>query len=114
MGLRDFALQEFALLELASIVAAGLCSAALIVLLRPLFLRYALARPNARSSHTAPTPQGGGVAVVLAVMLTLGIAGGFIGPELAALPDALPLRPPPLLLTLLPPLHPPFPLHPLP
>jgi UDP-N-acetylmuramyl pentapeptide phosphotransferase/UDP-N-acetylglucosamine-1-phosphate transferase len=96
MGLREFALQELALQELALqefalIVAAGLCSAALIVLFRPLFLRHALARPNARSSHAAPTPQGGGVAVVLAVMLTLGVAGALIGPERAALAGALPL-----------------------
>lgn len=46
-------------------VAAG--TAILIVLLKPWLQRYALARPNARSSHTIPTPQGGGVAVVIAV-----------------------------------------------
>jgi UDP-N-acetylmuramyl pentapeptide phosphotransferase/UDP-N-acetylglucosamine-1-phosphate transferase len=57
------------LADLAVILVAGLAAAALIVLMRPLFARYALARPNARSSHRAPTPQGGGVAVVL---------GGFI------------------------------------
>jgi glycosyltransferase WbpL len=38
--------------------------------------RYALARslmdvPNARSSHTVPTPRGGGVAIVLSVLLAL-------------------------------------------
>ena len=33
-------------------------TAALILLLFPLLRRYALARPNARSSHTIPTPQG--------------------------------------------------------
>ena len=38
-------------------LAAGL-SAGLIVALHPLLRRYALARPNARSSHTVPTPQG--------------------------------------------------------
>ena len=54
-----------ALRSVAVILLAGLGSAALIVLMRPLFARYALARPNARSSHKAPTPQGGGVAVVL-------------------------------------------------
>jgi UDP-N-acetylmuramyl pentapeptide phosphotransferase/UDP-N-acetylglucosamine-1-phosphate transferase len=37
----------------------------------PLFARYALARPNARSSHEAPTPQGGGVAVVLGGFMAL-------------------------------------------
>jgi UDP-N-acetylmuramyl pentapeptide phosphotransferase/UDP-N-acetylglucosamine-1-phosphate transferase len=53
------------------IVAAGL-SAGLIVLLRPLLERYALARPNARSSHIKPTPQGGGIAVVgVTLVLTL-------------------------------------------
>jgi len=44
--------------------AAAIISAALIVLLSPYFLRYALARPNARSSHREPTPQGGGIAVI--------------------------------------------------
>ena len=39
--------------------AAGLLTAVLIVMLRPFLVRYALARPNARSLHTAPTPQGG-------------------------------------------------------
>jgi UDP-N-acetylmuramyl pentapeptide phosphotransferase/UDP-N-acetylglucosamine-1-phosphate transferase len=53
------------LADLAVILVAGFAAAALIVLMRPLFARYALARPNARSSHKAPTPQGGGVAVVL-------------------------------------------------
>jgi len=53
----------------ASVVAgaAALC-AALIVLLRPLLARYAVARPNARSSHKIPTPQGGGIAVVTATL----------------------------------------------
>src|SRR5258707_3778802 len=54
-----------ALRDVAVIVLAGLATAGLIVLMGPLFARYALARPNARSSHKAPTPQGGGVAVVL-------------------------------------------------
>ena len=37
----------------------------LIRLLLPFFRRYSLARPNARSSHQIPTPQGGGFAVIL-------------------------------------------------
>ncbi len=49
---------------LAAAIAAGL-----IVLLRPLLAQYALARPNARSSHTIPTPQGGGIAVLSATAL---------------------------------------------
>jgi UDP-N-acetylmuramyl pentapeptide phosphotransferase/UDP-N-acetylglucosamine-1-phosphate transferase len=36
-----------------------------IVLLKPVWRNYALARPNARSSHKVPTSQGGGIAVVL-------------------------------------------------
>lgn len=42
-------------------------------LLRPLMLRYALARPNARSSHRVPTPQGGGIAVLAGAFLALGL-----------------------------------------
>ncbi|MFL9828056.1 glycosyl transferase [Rhodoplanes sp. SY1] len=38
-------------------------------MLFPLLQRYALARPNARSSHTIPTPQGGGIAVVPTTLL---------------------------------------------
>lgn len=56
-------------------VSSGLLCAGLIVLLRPLLVRYALARPNARASHVTPTPQGGGIAVLLA---TLMIAAGAI------------------------------------
>jgi len=51
------------------ILASGLVCAGLIVALRPLLVRYALARPNARSSHTTPTPQGGGIAVLASVLL---------------------------------------------
>jgi UDP-N-acetylmuramyl pentapeptide phosphotransferase/UDP-N-acetylglucosamine-1-phosphate transferase len=59
------------LADLAVILVAGFAAAALIVAMRPLFARYALARPNARSSHKAPTPQGGGVAVVLGAFIAL-------------------------------------------
>jgi UDP-N-acetylmuramyl pentapeptide phosphotransferase/UDP-N-acetylglucosamine-1-phosphate transferase len=54
-------------LAIAALGAAVLC-AVLIMLLMPLLARYALARPNARSSHVAPTPQGGGIAVVVALV----------------------------------------------
>jgi UDP-N-acetylmuramyl pentapeptide phosphotransferase/UDP-N-acetylglucosamine-1-phosphate transferase len=47
---------------------------ALIIFLRPVFKRYALARPNARSSHRVPTRQGGGIAVVAAtITVSVGI-----------------------------------------
>ncbi len=55
-------------------LAAALVSAALCVLLRPLLVRYALARPGARSSHRVPTPQGGGIAVMGGVVAATGIA----------------------------------------
>ena len=56
----------------ALVVAAVLC-AVLIVLLRPLLRRHALAQPNARSSHREPTPQGGGIAVIAAtIVVTVG------------------------------------------
>lgn len=56
-------------------VAAALICAGLIVMLRPLLERYALARPNARSSHVTPTPQGGGIAVIAATAIAAALAG---------------------------------------
>jgi UDP-N-acetylmuramyl pentapeptide phosphotransferase/UDP-N-acetylglucosamine-1-phosphate transferase len=53
------------------VIASALTSSLLIMLLRPLLIRYALARPNARSSHLEPTPQGGGIAVIGATVLVL-------------------------------------------
>lgn len=47
---------------------AGIICTLLVIALRPLLQRYALARPNARSSHRVPTPQGGGSAVILATI----------------------------------------------
>jgi UDP-N-acetylmuramyl pentapeptide phosphotransferase/UDP-N-acetylglucosamine-1-phosphate transferase len=62
----------------AGLVAfAALLCALLIVVLRPLLERYALARPNARSSHKTPTPQGGGIAVVASTIATVCIARYF-------------------------------------
>jgi UDP-N-acetylmuramyl pentapeptide phosphotransferase/UDP-N-acetylglucosamine-1-phosphate transferase len=52
---------------LVILASAGL-SAALIAALRPVLIRYALARPNGRSSHRIPTPQGGGIAVIGAAL----------------------------------------------
>ncbi|MGC1777958.1 MAG: glycosyl transferase [Xanthobacteraceae bacterium] len=51
------------------LVGAALLCALLILLLRPLLGRYAMARPNARSSHKKPTPQGGGIAVLATVLI---------------------------------------------
>lgn len=60
-------LQTIALLA----VLAALICALLARALRPLLVRYALARPNARSSHRTPTPQGGGIAVMAATIMAL-------------------------------------------
>lgn len=58
-------------------VTAAIC-AGLIYLLRPLLQRYAIARPNARSSHTTPTPQGGGIAVIGAtIVVVAGVVSWF-------------------------------------
>jgi len=60
------------LLALAPAVLAAPISACTTWLSMPLLQRYALARPNARSSHRVPTPQGGGIAVVAATLLVAG------------------------------------------
>src|SRR5579872_855203 len=65
----------------------ALASAAAILVLYPLLKRYALAKPNARSSHVIPTPQGAGIAVVAAVIVASAIAAGVHAfPEDAAWP----------------------------
>jgi len=63
------------------LILSAVLSAALIVVLMPLLRRYALARPNARSSHRVPTPQGGGMAVVAAAILPIAIVLAFSEPD---------------------------------
>lgn len=63
------------------LLAAAIICAALIVLLRPVLTRYALARPNARSSHLEPTPQGGGIAVIATTILIV-VGAAAVAPEL--------------------------------
>ncbi|MHB2167371.1 MraY family glycosyltransferase [Alsobacter sp. R-9] len=59
---------------LAGVTLACAAAAALVIPpLMPLLRRYALARPNARSSHREPTPQGGGIAVVGVTVVTLAL-----------------------------------------
>jgi UDP-N-acetylmuramyl pentapeptide phosphotransferase/UDP-N-acetylglucosamine-1-phosphate transferase len=52
----------------AILAASAILSALLIWGLGPLLKCYAMAQPNARSSHKVPTPQGGGIAVVATVL----------------------------------------------
>lgn len=60
-------------LSLFAVVAAAILSAGMTWAIRPLLLQYALARPNARSSHRVPTPQGAGIAVIAATLVVAGI-----------------------------------------
>jgi len=63
---------------LGTVVAvATLVSMGLISVLQPWLARYATVPPNPRSSHYEPTPQGAGVAVVLA---TLAVTWGIVVP----------------------------------
>ncbi len=63
-------------------LSAAVC-AVLIVILHPLLRRYALARPNARSSHREPTPQGGGIAVIAATIAVASLATTRFGVPIA-------------------------------
>ena len=58
---------EFGIIVLVAVATSLLLNR----LLMPVLRRHALAAPNARSSHTVPTPQGGGIAVVGAVCLAM-------------------------------------------
>ena len=58
------------LLSFAAAVPAALLSAVLTWAIRPLMVRIALAKPNARSSHRVPTPQGAGLAVIAATLFS--------------------------------------------
>jgi len=60
---------------LLAAAAAVLISALVTWTSRPLLQRYALARPNARSSHRVPTPQGAGIAVIAATLIVASLWG---------------------------------------
>jgi UDP-N-acetylmuramyl pentapeptide phosphotransferase/UDP-N-acetylglucosamine-1-phosphate transferase len=69
---------------LSGIVLAAILSSALTWLLMPLLRRYALARPNARSSHSIPTPQGGGIAVIASTLIAASAILAFSGSQIPA------------------------------
>jgi UDP-N-acetylmuramyl pentapeptide phosphotransferase/UDP-N-acetylglucosamine-1-phosphate transferase len=54
-------------LAVAILTVSAALTVVLILTIEPLLVRYVMATPNARSSHAVPTPQGGGLAVMLAV-----------------------------------------------
>jgi UDP-N-acetylmuramyl pentapeptide phosphotransferase/UDP-N-acetylglucosamine-1-phosphate transferase len=68
--------------SLAAVVTAAL-SAGMIRAIMPWLVRHALAKPNARSSHRIPTPQGAGIAVIGATLLVVACAAA-IGPKIPA------------------------------
>jgi UDP-N-acetylmuramyl pentapeptide phosphotransferase/UDP-N-acetylglucosamine-1-phosphate transferase len=70
-GLSPTAISQVWLI-LAAGSAAAIISALLIRLIRPHLLQHALAKPNARSSHQVPTPQGAGIAVIAATLVAAG------------------------------------------
>lgn len=70
------------------LIVAVLVSACLVVMVRPVLIRYVMARPNQRSSHKIPTPQGGGIAVIAAAVVTM-LCALWIVPEIAPAARAL-------------------------
>ena len=70
------------LIAIAVALAAAVVSAVVIRLIQPKLLKHALAKPNARSSHQIPTPQGAGIAVIAATLAVAGAAlfGTFSAP----------------------------------
>src|ERR1700692_1762433 len=66
------------LLSLSAVLAAAVLSAGITWAIRPLLLRHALARPNARSSHRVPTPQGAGIAVIAATLVVAGAITAYV------------------------------------
>jgi UDP-N-acetylmuramyl pentapeptide phosphotransferase/UDP-N-acetylglucosamine-1-phosphate transferase len=75
-------------LTLLAAGAAALLSAGLTSAIRPLLLKHALAKPNARSSHRIPTPQGAGIAVVAATLVIAGVILASIDTSYSNFPDA--------------------------
>ncbi len=60
-------------LAVAILAVSAALSIVLILAIEPLLVRYVMATPNARSSHAIPTPQGAGIAVMLAVIVVCGL-----------------------------------------
>lgn len=65
--------------HLGAIVTAAALSYLLVWAIRPVLQRFALAKPNARSSHRIPTPQGAGVAVITATVAVSAMIAGSSG-----------------------------------
>ena len=81
-------ISEF-LLSVSAVVAAAMLSALITWAIRPWLLRHALARPNARSSHRVPTPQGAGIAVIAATLLVAGAIAAYAAAAPLNIPVAI-------------------------
>ena len=66
-------------LSLVAAILAALMSAFITQATRPMLMRIALAKPNARSSHRIPTPQGAGIAVIAATLVVAATLITFAG-----------------------------------
>jgi UDP-N-acetylmuramyl pentapeptide phosphotransferase/UDP-N-acetylglucosamine-1-phosphate transferase len=73
-------------LSFAAAILAVLLSSAVTWAIRPLMLRHALAKPNARSSHRIPTPQGAGIAVIAATLIAAIAVMAFAGTSAMKIP----------------------------
>jgi UDP-N-acetylmuramyl pentapeptide phosphotransferase/UDP-N-acetylglucosamine-1-phosphate transferase len=74
---------------IAVAILASLLSVVLILALSPWLKAYALARPNARSSHREPTPQGGGTAVIAATLAAAWLGVAVLGATALGAPGEL-------------------------
>jgi UDP-N-acetylmuramyl pentapeptide phosphotransferase/UDP-N-acetylglucosamine-1-phosphate transferase len=63
-------------ISLSLLVASGCLSFVLVALIKQYLSRFLLDIPNDRSSHTQPTPRGGGLGFVLAFALTSAVIVG--------------------------------------
>jgi UDP-N-acetylmuramyl pentapeptide phosphotransferase/UDP-N-acetylglucosamine-1-phosphate transferase len=88
MGHRAASLEVSA--AIAALVVATTISVAIIIAIRPWLKRIALAKPNARSSHSVPTPQGGGLAVIAATIIAAAAALS-VSASAAAVASLMPL-----------------------
>jgi UDP-N-acetylmuramyl pentapeptide phosphotransferase/UDP-N-acetylglucosamine-1-phosphate transferase len=77
------------LLSFAAAASAGLLSGVMTWAIRPMLLQVALAKPNARSSHRIPTPQGAGIAVIAATLVAAAATIALAGPADMKIPIAV-------------------------
>ncbi len=63
------------------LMIAVVASAGMVAILRPLLMRYVMAKPNQRSSHKVATPQGGGIAVIAATVVAI-LCAFWIAPDI--------------------------------